>query len=252
MKMAKQNLALAMLTSFLAAVVGAVVWGLLYYQGWFVGYISLLSMLGAGACYLKFYYKIDWKFYVWNILIIVVLNVVASILSDLIMIMLFNNVSFGDAFGLYKTLFTDDAYKTMYILNMVSNLLFCGFGIAFAVFIFYRKNYARIQIEKSTKRQDNSQQFEKKQTQVFPIEQINASAIKTGELILSKYVEILKELNETNNKEDFIKKRQEIENNYVNNLPDEIKKDIINYISTISPTSKEEENAIKLLKIKLS
>ena len=65
-------------------------------------------------------------------------------------------------------------------------------------------------------------------------------------------MEILKELNETNNKEDFIKKRQEIENNYVNNLPDEIKKDIINYISTISPTSKEEENAIKLLKIKLS
>ena len=43
--MKKQNLALAFLTSFLVALVGAVIWGLMYFQGWFVGYIALGCLL---------------------------------------------------------------------------------------------------------------------------------------------------------------------------------------------------------------
>ena len=117
--MKKQSLPLAMLTSFLVATAGAVVWGLMYYQGWFVGYISLVSMFATGWCYLKFYYKMDWKFYVWNISIVVILNLISSILCDLFVIMAIYNVTFSSAFSFYQQLLAERAYRTMYILNLL-------------------------------------------------------------------------------------------------------------------------------------
>ena len=247
--MKNQNLPLAMLTSFLAAAAGAMVWGLMYYQGWFVGYIALLSMLGAGACYLRFYYKLDWKFYVWNILVVVVLNLVASIICDLLIISTLNGVTFGQAFSLYQMLLSDASYRTMYILNIVSNLIFSGFGIGLAVYIFRGKNYARVQIERVDKKKSNyvgGTTVPKEKLQTF-----NASTIKKAELILNLYVEVFSQFKKDQDKEKLLAGRKEIEEKYVNNLSENEKQDIIKYIATISPGTEEETNAINLMKIKL-
>ena len=247
--MKNQNLPLAMLTSFLAAAAGAMVWGLMYYQGWFVGYIALLSMLGAGACYLRFYYKLDWKFYVWNILVVVVLNLVASIICDLLIISTLNGVTFGQAFSLYQMLLSDSSYRTMYILNIVSNLIFSGLGIGLAVYIFRGKNYARVQIERVDKKKSNyvgGTTVPKEKLQTF-----NASTIKKAELILNLYVEVFSQFKKDQDKEKLLAGRKEIEEKYINNLSENEKQDIIKYIATISPGTEEETNAINLMKIKL-
>ena len=52
---AKQNLTLALFTSFLVLVLGAAIWGLLYYYGIFSAWVALFATAGASACYLKFY-----------------------------------------------------------------------------------------------------------------------------------------------------------------------------------------------------
>lgn len=238
--MKKQNLPLAMLTSFLCATVGAVIWGLMYYQGWFVGYISLLSMFATGWCYLKFYYKLDWKFYVWNITIVVLLNLVSSILCDLLVMMSIYNVTFGSAFSLYQQLLSDNAYRTMYILNLVSNLIFSAFGIGFAVYIFRGRHYVNMQIEKT---KNFSQHKEK------PVESISATAVSQAEQVIAEYVKLFKQTNLDSS--EFIKKRKQIEKTYLINLSESEKNDMIKYIDNIKTATPEEENAIKLLKIKL-
>lgn len=238
--MKKQCLPLAMLTSFLAAAAGAVIWGLMYFQGWFVGYIALLSLLASGWCYLKFYYKLDWKFYVWNISVVVILNLVSSILCDVLVMMSLYDVTFGSAFSLYQQLLSDASYRTMYILNLISNLIFSAFGIGLAVYIFRGRNYIQLQVEKSQKHQPSP---------VAAQEKISASAVSLSEVVLSEYVQLFKQKNPSD--PEFMKKRQEIEKTYLNDLPENTKSDMIKYIASITPGSPEEENAIKLLMIKL-
>ena len=238
--MKKQSLPLAMLTSFLVATAGAVVWGLMYYQGWFVGYISLVSMFATGWCYLKFYYKMDWKFYVWNISIVVILNLISSILCDLFVIMAIYNVTFSSAFSFYQQLLADSAYRTMYILNILSNLIFSTFGIGFAVYIFRGRNYVNMQIEKTK----NSSRVEEKHSEI-----VSADVISLCETIIAEYVNLFKQTNlESSN---FIEKRKQIEEKYLNNLPESLKNDMMKYIDSIKAGTAEEENALKLLKIKL-
>ncbi len=238
--MKKQNLPLAMLTSFLSATACAVVWGLMYYQGWFVGYISLLSMFASGWCYLKFYYKLDWKFYVWNISVVVILNLLSSILCDLLVMMSIYNVTFGSAFSLYQQLLSDSAYRTMYVLNLVSNLIFSGFGIGFAVYIFRGRHYVNMQIEKTK----NTSQIKTNKETI-----ISATTVAQAETIIAEYVDLFKQTNLTS--EEFIEKRKQIEKTYLNDLSESQKNDILEYIKNLKAGTVEEENAINLLKIKL-
>lgn len=245
--MKKQNLALAFLTSFLVALAGAVIWGLMYFQGWFAGYIALFSMLACGWCYLKFFYKLDWKFYLWNISIVIILNFVSSVICDLLVIMSFYNVSFSNAFSLYQELLADSTYRTMYIINLISNLIFSAFGIAFAVYVFRGRNYVRTQIEKSQYVVDNNSVNQHKSVTTS----INALAIKKAEELISEYVEVFEDYKKNGDKDVMLKKRKEIDEKLANDLSEDLKKDIINYVSTITPGSEEEDNAIKLIKIKL-
>lgn len=94
----KQSLPLALTLSFLVALVGACLWGVLYYFGWFASIISFITAFGMFFVYLKFYNKMNYLPFVWTLVWIILLNIFASFFAIVIAVSKEAGVTLGVAF----------------------------------------------------------------------------------------------------------------------------------------------------------
>lgn len=76
----KQNKALAIALLSITMVVGAILWGVIYSQGWLVSLVAFVTAYVGIIVYDKFY-KVDRTVYIVSGVVICVLNIIASFLS---------------------------------------------------------------------------------------------------------------------------------------------------------------------------
>ncbi len=136
----KSNLLVAILCSILFGLVGAVVYGLLYYVGYiaWVGAYAVVMLAGFG--YKKFYGKIDKKGYVF-VAIISIVEVFLSMFVVLgIVISAEYNVSFGTAVGAIFEVMGNADVKAAFISDAIFSVVFIIAGLVTYIFIEKRNN----------------------------------------------------------------------------------------------------------------
>lgn len=72
---------LALLCSFLVCVLGAIVWGILYVEGWFASPVAYFTAFGAFFVYEKFNKEVTKKSFAWVLVWVIVLNAMASFIA---------------------------------------------------------------------------------------------------------------------------------------------------------------------------
>lgn len=132
----KDNLWKALGLSFGVAVLGAIVWGILYSTGWFVGLVAYFTTLGMVKVFNANYSKeCKWK-YIYIFAVIIILNIVASFVSlgMLVVDMLEDEgVEVGLGFVLEFMLENFSLFSEDFIVDMFVGLFCAVFGIVSVV-----------------------------------------------------------------------------------------------------------------------
>ena len=163
----KKNITLAFVLSALIAVVGAVVWGLLYYAGWFASIVSYATVFGMIFVYAK-YHKINAITYVWVLALNIILNVLACFLAIIFAVMAEASCSFVVAVEAFGSAFSEIAGQ--FLGDILLSILFSVLG-AVTVIILQKKrgfNFGRKQ---------------NKENQIFANAQIKPEEQKTEEIV---------------------------------------------------------------------
>lgn len=152
----KENKTLALLLSFLIAVAGSILWGLVYTFGWFVSIVSYLTAFAMFIVYSKFCKKIDKTPIVWTLVWLTILNTIASLLSVVIYVAIQANVSFGVAFNAVFGAFAD--YAVSFVLDMILGVVFGVLGIV--SYYQYHKRQKMVETARAELFGDNMEQTE--------------------------------------------------------------------------------------------
>lgn len=137
----KQSLPIALLLSFLVGLLGAGLWGVLYYFGWFVSIVAYITAFGMFFIYLKFYNKMNWLPFVWTLVWIIILNILASFLAVVIAVSIEVAIPLSEAF--VATIEVFDVVLKDFIIDMLLGTLFSVLGV-----ITYYKVYKNKRVEK--------------------------------------------------------------------------------------------------------
>lgn len=125
--MKKDSLWKALGLSFGVAVIGAVLWGVLYTAGWFVGLVAYFVSFGMIKVFNKYYSKdCNWK-YVYILASIIVLNIVSSFISLAVYCANVLEISFGVALEALVQTFSQ--YAGEFIMDMVIGCVCAVFGV---------------------------------------------------------------------------------------------------------------------------
>lgn len=121
----------AILVSMGIALVGAVVWGLLYTYGWFVGLVSYFVAYLMLKMFNKYYKKeCKWK-YAYILGVIIVFNIIASFIALVIYCADYFDIEFG--YALELLIETISSYIGQFMIEMVVGCLCAVFGVAIAI-----------------------------------------------------------------------------------------------------------------------
>lgn len=146
MKVRQDNTPLALFTSFLVLVLGAVLWGLMYYFGIFSAWIAFIAVFCAGLCYSHFCKHKKALYYIWLIVWSIILNLVAMFLTLTIEVQIIEKCNFIDAI---KDLpYYLDLAKKQIIIDVIFSVVFTVIGIIFVV-INDKFNKKRAKVEKT-------------------------------------------------------------------------------------------------------
>ena len=129
----KDNIFVALLLSFLVAVAGAALWGVLYYYGIFAAIVSYITAFGMIAVYKCFAKKNNVLPWIWSAIWIIVLTILSAFLTLLIALVVEYDVTMKGAINLLKYVWSEVSgifYKD-FILGIIFALL--GLGCYFAV-----------------------------------------------------------------------------------------------------------------------
>ena len=156
----QNNLLKAIGISLLVALVGAVLWGVIYIYGWFVGIIAYFTAILMIKMFNK-YYQTDkkWKyFYVFGV--IIVFNIVASFISLTRYLASYAEIGFGEAFALmFENI---SLYIGDFVIDMIIGCVCAIFGVVTAIRLDIREKQTREQEEllKQEAEQQESQKVE--------------------------------------------------------------------------------------------
>lgn len=141
----QNNLLKAIGISLLVALVGAVLWGVIYIYGWFVGIIAYFTAILMIKMFNK-YYQTDkkWKyFYVFGV--IIVFNIVASFISLTRYLASYAEIGFGEAFALmFENI---SLYIGDFVIDMIIGCVCAIFGVVTAIRLDIREKQAKEQEE---------------------------------------------------------------------------------------------------------
>lgn len=133
----KNNIAAGLILSFLIAVAGAALWGLLYYYGIFaaiVSYITAFGMIAVYKCFVKKNSPLPW---IWSAFWILALTVVSAILTLLFTLMIEFNVGMGDAVTLLRAVWSQ--VSSAFFKDLTLGIVFAALGLG-CCFAVYRRN----------------------------------------------------------------------------------------------------------------
>lgn len=154
----QNNLLKAIGISLLVALVGAVLWGVIYIYGWFVGIIAYFTAILMIKMFNK-YYQTDkkWKyFYVFGV--IIVFNIVASFISLTRYLASYAEIGFGEAFALmFENI---SLYIGDFVIDMIIGCVCAIFGVVTAIRLDIREKQTREQ-EELLKREAEQQESQK-------------------------------------------------------------------------------------------
>ena len=228
----KQSLALALLTSFLVVVVGAALWGVLYYYGVFSAWVAFLAVFCAGLCWQRFY-KTNWVFFVWTAVWSIVLNIASMIFALIIALQIGFACSFSIAIEMFASAFSE--LKDAFILDCVLSIVFTAIGLLFA-FLNYKFSKKKAQAKQSEVVQVAGSE---QKAETNPLEKI-------GDFLVGRYAKI----GEIENAEERETKLQELRDGYISKLDQASKEEIVKIVSG-KTYSASQLVAVELLKEEL-
>lgn len=141
MQKSKLNLVLALVLTVLVGMVGGVLWGLLYYKGWFVAYVAFIMALAMFWVYAKFR-DVDKLAYVW----IMVWCIVICAVSCLVALVLAVRKEFGCTLeesikSIVEIIEYDNSLIGDILVDIGLSTLFAVLGVVFCY--SYRKRKAQ-------------------------------------------------------------------------------------------------------------
>lgn len=118
---------LALLLSLLVCVGGAILWGVLYAEGWFASIVAYVTAFCAFLVYEKVNKEITKGTLAWVLIWVITLNIIASFLSIVISCAIIADVSFSQA--LNATLSVFDQVVGDFAFDMVLGIVFSVLGV---------------------------------------------------------------------------------------------------------------------------
>ena len=125
----------AYLFSGLIMLAGAIIWGVCYGMGFFSSWIACVSAALAALIFIKFHSNVNWKVWLWVIVLTIVLNIIALILSLGITLASSLDVGLGEAFAYFVQAIKSGGSEvvTAFILDIVYTIFFSVLGAALGV-----------------------------------------------------------------------------------------------------------------------
>ncbi len=136
----EQKLWKAFLFSGLVMLGGAVAWGLCYSMNFFSGWVAVIVSFLAVFVYHKFYKKVDWKMWVWTLVLSCLLNLISLFVTLAITLSTTYDASFGASISaLFLMIAENSDFSTAVVTDVISTLLFTVIGVVVAIGIQNRK-----------------------------------------------------------------------------------------------------------------
>lgn len=149
----KDRVGLALLFSFLVALAGSVVWGLLYSTGWLVALIGYITAFGCFFVYTRFA-KMSKLTYIWTLVWVIVLNIVATYIALIIYTSVKFNLSLAEVIN---RLFSNFGTITEALMSdIILGIVFSVLGVV-SYYIYYKRNLKAKELEQARKEALNQQ-----------------------------------------------------------------------------------------------
>lgn len=136
MKEKKENLNLALLFSFLVALLGSIVWGFLYSTGWFVSIVAYATAFCMFAVYLK-YAKMSKLTFIWTLIWVIVLNIIATFVAIIVSASISANLPLSETISRFFQNFNLIAKDLM--IDIILGTIFGVLGVM-SYYAYYKKN----------------------------------------------------------------------------------------------------------------
>ena len=143
----KDRVGLALLFSFLVALAGSVIWGLLYSTGWLVALIGYITAFGCFFVYTRFA-KMSKLTYIWTLVWVIVLNIVATFVSLIILTSSIRHISLSAAVQFIADNF--DVLGGPIFKDIILGIIFSVLGVV-SYYIYYKRNLKAKELEQARK-----------------------------------------------------------------------------------------------------
>lgn len=144
---------LALLSSSLVCLLGAVVWGVLYVMGWFASPVAFVTAFGAFFVYEKFNKEITKGSFIWVLVWVIVLNIIASFLAMVVAVAIEAEVSLGIALNALLSVFNE--FVGSFVLDTILGTAFGVLGVVVCYKYLKKKKQAQnVQESMSVENQD--------------------------------------------------------------------------------------------------
>ena len=203
MKKVKQSITIALFLSLGVCILGAIVWGLMYQLGVFSTLISAISAVLALLAYRKFY-KLNWIAYLWVALWSILLNELAMLIVEAIMISSELEIGFSQGFSSICDLIANNSdARSIFVSNSIWSIAFCLLGVILTI-LSIRNQEKRARL--------NQQMLQDSETQsVYSFDETFTMALSSFKTIIDTY-------NIDKDKEKFKTSSEKLVNGLLSNL----------------------------------
>lgn len=254
MKVQKNNIVLALLLSLITTIGGAVLFGLIYYIGYYIYYLTAAEIILACAVFFKFKEPKNWKIILlsilWGFVWSFVFNALAVIICEAIMISKEFTMSFADSYYALIELWKLEPEVTTYMntrMIQIAAIMFIS-GLLFGtMYIVKLSKQIKLNKEQNAKIETSTYytQIQEQPTQPNP-NKLKEIYLNMLEACKSTYLIYLKDKNKLSFKENLVN----IEQKYIQKLSIEekniIKTNLENKL-TKTETSVDDKNIAKIL-----
>ena len=149
----KDRVGLALLFSFLVALAGSVVWGLVYSTGWLVALIGYVTALGCFFVYTRFA-KMSKLTFIWTLVWVIVLNILATYVA----LVVYTSVKYGLALSEVISSLTSNfvAVTKELMSDIILGIVFSILGVV-SYYTYYKRNLKAKELEQARKEALNQQ-----------------------------------------------------------------------------------------------
>lgn len=149
----KDRVGLALLFSFLVALAGSVIWGLLYSTGWLVALVGYATAFGCFFVYTRFA-KMSKLTFIWTLVWVILLNILATYIA----LVIYTAVKYSTPLSeVISNLFSRFGAVTKALMSdIILGIVFSVLGVV-SYYIYYKRNLKAKELEQARKEALNQQ-----------------------------------------------------------------------------------------------